>query len=299
MASEIQYAGPTISPTTAGKVEDCAICGNLSFEVFADLGRYRVLNCPSCTTHLRDPTVVDPLDDRIGEYEARQGLFEKQTADRILSAVDEIKPVRGDCLDVGCATGSFLRQAEARGWRCHGTDISTVAVARARVAVPSGSFEAGPFSRDTFEGRTFDLITMLDVLEHMSQPFLALEAIEPKLRSNGIFVLRVPVIDSLMVWLAKLTYTATGARYRKPIDLLYRYHVIGFSTSSIRRSLEKCGFEVIRSWRENSIDPSTLQGRSWAKSVVERILTRQILFWQTALRLQDEIVVLAQKKVRH
>jgi hypothetical protein len=92
-----------------------------------------------------------------------------------------------------------------------------------------------------------------------------------------------------------LTYTATGARYRKPLDLLYRYHVIGFSTSSIHRSLEKCGFQVIRSWRENSIDPSTLQGRSWAKNDLERILTKQILFWQTALRLQDEIVILAQK----
>src|ERR1700687_3845171 len=124
MAPEIQIAGRTSSPATAGKVDDCAICGSLSLEVFADLQRFRILSCPSCTTHLRDPTIVDPLDERIGEYEARQGSYDKQTADRILSAVAEIRSVRGDCLDVGCATGSFLRQAEARGWRCHGTDIS-------------------------------------------------------------------------------------------------------------------------------------------------------------------------------
>jgi hypothetical protein len=74
----------------------------------------------------------------------------------------EIRP--GSMLDAGCAFGLLVDQMRARGVDAHGIDISEYAISRvpasSRAFCRQGSV-AAPF------GRRYDLITCIEVLEHM------------------------------------------------------------------------------------------------------------------------------------
>jgi SAM-dependent methyltransferase len=77
-------------------------------------------------------------------------------------------------LDLGCGTGLFARAATDRGARVTGIDVDPVAVARAAVAVPEGSFDVGD-AREPPPG-AFDVVAAVQVLMHVPDPVAVLAA---------------------------------------------------------------------------------------------------------------------------
>ena len=287
------------------RVTECVICGNSILKVFAQLAEGRLLKCDNCNTILKDPPVGDvdaegqgrslPMDNLVHCYESMYRDFRDQTSRRILEGVVANHGQIRRCLDVGCATGWFLEMATLNGFECYGVDISKVAISKARQAVPAGQFEVGSLSNETFVGTTFELITLLDVLEHIADPMNSLQVISRKLAPDGWLVIRVPIIDSLIFWSSQLAYHATRSKYRMPLNRLFRYHVIGFSITSLYSSLSRCGFQVFRSWRENSIDPRWISQKDWGQSIIMRGLVRLLLFLQRVIGFEDEIVIFARR----
>jgi SAM-dependent methyltransferase len=96
-------------------------------------------------------------------------------------------------LDVGCAFGHFLKHLGPRWGRC-GVDASEYAVGRARDLVPEAEFEVSSGGGWGFAG-PFDVVTALDVLEHVPVPEEALERFFSALRPGGGLVFAVPVYD--------------------------------------------------------------------------------------------------------
>jgi len=160
----------------------------------------------------------------VEEYEIAYKEFRLQTFTSILDVVSNIFSGNITCLDIGCASGWFLQTAAERDWECFGIDISKDFIQRASLNVPLGRFEIGEFSKKTFEGVPLNVITLLDVLEHIEDPFTTLRLIWERLESRGLLVVRVPVIDSVMLYLSKLIYVVTLGKYVKPLNLLYQYH---------------------------------------------------------------------------
>src|SRR5438067_1310433 len=71
-------------------------------------------------------------------------------------------------LDVGCGEGSLLAFLGPR-YRCHrmlGLDLSASAIERARQTFPSASYIVGDIGALP-RGEQFDLVTCIDVLEHV------------------------------------------------------------------------------------------------------------------------------------
>jgi len=104
----------------------------------------------------------------------------------------------GDLLDVGCAFGRFLERARAH-YRCEGMDISAYAlgIARERLAgIPLHQSSLEAFA----PGRTFDVVTCFDVLEHVPDLDLALRRLRALLRPTGILAVAVPVYDTPPGW---------------------------------------------------------------------------------------------------
>ena len=92
---------------------------------------------------------VNYEDDKV----AMRGFFE-----RALDAVEGVVSARGTLLDVGAATGFFLKIARERGWRVAGLEVSSYAVSEARrsgLGVVEGTLESSPW-----QGPTFDAITL-------------------------------------------------------------------------------------------------------------------------------------------
>ncbi len=91
-------------------------------------------------------------------------------------------------LDVGSGDGTFSRVAKEAGARVQAIDFAesmvTATAQRAAVSVVRGSADALPY-----EAETFDVVTALDIIEHLYQPERALQEFRRVLAPNGRLLL--------------------------------------------------------------------------------------------------------------
>lgn len=134
-------------------------------------------------------------------FETRYASYERQNPPRKMAFYRRLaEAAAGDCdtpriLDIGCAFGLFLSCLDAR-WERFGVDASEYAIARARERVPGVQFAVTASSELAFPG-PFDVISALDVLEHIPALDDMLKRIAAGLRPQGGFVFVVPVYDGL------------------------------------------------------------------------------------------------------
>lgn len=100
----------------------------------------------------------------------------------------------GKLLDIGCARGNFIKNAGGF-FEVFGIDISKHAVNEAK---RSGlDAKVAKAEKTGFKKDEFDVITMFDVIEHLSDLSILLKEIKRILRPEGLLVLSVPVYDKL------------------------------------------------------------------------------------------------------
>ncbi len=139
----------------------------------------------------------------------------------------------GDLLDVGAATGFFLKIAKNVGWRVAGVEISKEATAealRSGLEMHNGSLESSPFQKDRF-----NCITMFDLIEHITNPHTIIQKTKELLKKDGVLVINTPNIGSLY---AKVL----GKNWHL---LCPPEHLILFNKKSITYLLNEYGFEVL------------------------------------------------------
>lgn len=160
---------------------------------------------------------------------------EKMKGKTFVRKLDQIEKFcqKGRVLDVGCATGIFLETARARGWDICGCDVSNYAIKTAREKLGDSVLQ-GDIFQPAFGRRSFDLITLFDVLEHFEDLSKACARIREILRSGGILAIVTP---SLASFSAKIMGT-------KWINFK-REHLHYFSPKSIEILLTGFGFEIL------------------------------------------------------
>lgn len=95
----------------------------------------------------------------------------------------------GRLLDVGCGSGHFVAAARAMGYEAEGIDPNPNAVAAAGergLRVRRGGL------LDVKEEGAYDVVTLLDVLEHLDDPRGALERVRALLKPGGGLILSLP-----------------------------------------------------------------------------------------------------------
>jgi SAM-dependent methyltransferase len=127
-------------------------------------------------------------------------------------------------LDVGCGTGANLKMLAAYG-RAEGVDISPQAVdfchERGLDSVKLGAIEQLPFDNDSFE-----LVTALDVVEHLDDDVAGLREMRRVLRRDGRLLLFVPAF--MFLWGVQDDVSNHRRRYTLP-SLLKAVEEAGFS----------------------------------------------------------------------
>lgn len=117
-----------------------------------------------------------------------------------LKMIRRIVP-EGQLLDIGCSFGLFIREASAY-YTCTGMDVDPAVVAVAADNNPDSLFVAGRLP--DIPGKDLDVITALDVIEHVGDPEAALVAISKSLRPGGVALVVVPVYDGPLGWITGL-----------------------------------------------------------------------------------------------
>lgn len=97
----------------------------------------------------------------------------------------------GRWLDVGCGFGNFVQDLPKR-YRAAGLDSSPEAINTAKSRVPWGDFTLGSIDAMPFQANTFEVVTALDVYEHLENPDGAVQETHRVLRNGGILLCQVP-----------------------------------------------------------------------------------------------------------
>ena len=121
----------------------------------------------------------------------------------------------GTALDVGCASGNFLRLLSQKGWDVKGIELDQdmfenvkkqgfeVSNVPLEYYEPSTNLPAGP-ALPAGRQAGFQLITLFDVIEHLPYLNNDLEKLSGLLDSKGSIVLVTPNINSMLVILQKI-----------------------------------------------------------------------------------------------
>lgn len=123
------------------------------------------------------------------EYEKERGARAVNQR-RILTRIDKLAGKKGKLLEVGCATGLFLEMAKNDGWDVFGVEPSSWAakIAKKKYKLPvfNGTLkEAGLKEK-------FDVVVLIDVLEHTAKPRKLLLEIAKVLKPKGLLCLVTP-----------------------------------------------------------------------------------------------------------
>lgn len=143
-------------------------------------------------------------------------------------------------LDVGCHGGRFTYEISKLFPQAliYGIDISFAAIEFARKKYQKFHFIVAKAENLPFADNTFDLVTCLEVLEHVQNPQLVIRGIYRVLKPNGTLVVLVPTENILFRIIWRL-WTKFG-----PGRVWSHTHVHQLQDQTIRDLLDKEGFKI-------------------------------------------------------
>jgi len=172
-----------------------------------------------------------------------------QLYERWLDAIERHRS-SGRLLDIGCGTGLFLAVARRRGWEPYGIDDCSEATTHARDHFGLDVWD-GEFAQVQTGGKTFDAITMWDIIEHARQPVELLEAARSVLAPGGIVGISTPNQRSVLDVVAGALYRASGGRVTWPLEKFYiEQHFLYFTPATLEATAARAGLSVVRMQRE-------------------------------------------------
>ena len=162
--------------------------------------------------------ILYQVEERHWWYVGRRRII-RSLIEQICATLDDPR-----ILDVGCGTGANLMMLADYG-KAEGVDISQQAVdfchARGLQSVKLGAAEELPYENDSF-----DLVTALDVVEHLDDDVAGLREMRRVLRPDGHLLLFVPAF--MFLWGVQDDVSNHRRRYTLP-SLLRAVEAAGFA----------------------------------------------------------------------
>jgi 2-polyprenyl-3-methyl-5-hydroxy-6-metoxy-1,4-benzoquinol methylase len=197
-----------------------------------------IVKCPNCELmFVKEFVTQKELADTYSEVEDPDYVLEEtgrqKELERELKRIEKYKN-HGDLLDIGCFTGCFLLAAKQKGWNVFGIEPSKWAVNYARTQKNLKNIFFGTIKNSELD-RKFDVITMWDVIEHLVNPLQELKVIRNHLKPNGILAISTPNFSSFL-------WRIFGEKWW----FIEKMHLFYFDRKSIRKLLDKAGFNVVK-----------------------------------------------------
>jgi SAM-dependent methyltransferase len=170
-----------------------------------------------------------------GDPERRTQELER---DRWVAASVLGKKRGGRILEIGCGYGTFLSRFDPGAWDRHGVDPSRTATAYARER-HGLDIKTTAFARGIYEPSSFDVVVMLDVIEHLHDAGQVATAVREVLRDDGLLVVGTGDISSINARVSRGLWGYFGSwehiSFFTPDSIAYLLNHAGFGAVEIKR----------------------------------------------------------------
>ncbi|MEQ8628971.1 class I SAM-dependent methyltransferase [Ekhidna sp.] len=221
---------------------NCPLCNSSSSKPVYHTAKIKVLKCRDCNIVFQDTTV---LTQELKEYyENRKPRFRPPTIHRhrrqenILIRLRKLNTFTDPILvDIGSGWGSFLHQSKAYFPSQKGIEPNKDQAEycqRDGIEVLNSMYDTSSLKSNSTE-----LITLIQVLEHVENPKTTLESIYAHLKSGGIAVIDVPSYNNPRF----LLYRLSGIKKFAIKDFIVP-HVFYYTPKRLIELCEEIGFEI-------------------------------------------------------
>lgn len=207
---------------------ECVACGSRKTIISKDLDRYVLVKCNKCATIHYPDVKRDNITEEYHREETAEfynnyydSLRAFQAAS-ILQVTRAFAPPPASLLDIGCGSGVFVQAALDMGYKAEGIDVSLP---------PNDHQHASGFLNKSsvfeFEGLPgcYDVVTVLNVLEHVSKPRPFLEAVSNLVKPGGVIVFALPLSTGLVYRTCRILYEISGGLISVPWKTITQWHL--------------------------------------------------------------------------
>lgn len=227
----------------------CNLCGSDDYrllfktheKMFNLPGEFSVVECKRCSLIYLNPQLEPDEINRYypDEYDAYSKGRILEMAQRIIAKLDSKNfkkyiPNNAKILEIGCGSGEYLNGLRRDKWEVTGIDISEYAVSIAKKKY-NLNVMMGDLLSMKFEEKSFDLVILRHVLEHLPDPDEELKEIRRILKDNGLIYLVIPNADTL----ERNVFKEYWFPYEVP------RHLFLFSVRTITELLRRNKFKVL------------------------------------------------------
>lgn len=224
-------------------VDGCPVCGTAENDPEFEVHGNSLVKCTGCQVryHTKIPADLNDIyqaDDHNPHSKGRSDEHFNYRKERFgTERVRLLERFCGDLsektlLDVGCGIGDFLAAAKDACKRCIGSEFS---LDLREFAKKKTGLEIYSAPLETFPEQDINIITAIDVLEHIPAPTGFLKAASNLLKPGGHIMLYTPNFDSFSIKvMGPYSNILNGTE-----------HVILFNHASLKKLGELAGLEVI------------------------------------------------------
>jgi SAM-dependent methyltransferase len=251
------------------EVCDCPLCGGKQFDkIYSERKSLGIVSCRGCDLIYTNPRAKDAEKNYFGDtdiylQEARLIFNGKKPHHRDKNYWYEVKEIKsfksnGALLDIGTNMGFFLRIAKQAGFDVTGVEpspsLANIATEKFGLRIVNSYFNSADFTP-----KSYDIITMIDVFEHVTNPKELLGHAYKVLKDDGLLCIKVPNgnYNVLKMKLAKMMGRESDHDLFDSCE-----HVVHYSIDTMKKMVDLCGFKV-----KKCIVPMPIDVPVWAGHV--------------------------------
>lgn len=147
-------------------------------------------------------------------------------------------------LDLPCGDGTLTEMMKSHFNHVVGVDASGVHLATAKSRLPDVEFHEALLEDFTHQER-FDTVAMINILEHVVDPIVALKKGATLMSDEGILIVHVPNANAINRQIAVLMGTLTHCEELSPFDIEIAGHRRSYTLSTLMMDIEMAGLKIV------------------------------------------------------
>ena len=224
-------------------LSSCYLCNYSKTKVIFNNDMICIEKCKNCGLVFQNSyKQIDYLNyykSRPTESTLKWDATKEKRLNRIIDEIINISP-HSKVLDIGCGNGQLLDLLRQNGLvDCHGLESN---IEQAKYCRQKGlNVLDKKLSSSLYPHESFDIITLIQVLEHIPEPIEFLAILNNFLKPGGKIIVEVPSYNNPRI----LLYRLLGIKNIVKKDFIIP-HIYYYNDKSLKKIFSKSGFNVIK-----------------------------------------------------